>query len=284
MNPVEIPLIAYGTWVENIEDAPKIRNRVRTAIELGYRHIDTARNYQTESYAIDGIIDSQIPRQLIFLTSKIFTYTDVETLKVNLGSLQYYDLLLLHYPPLKSQYRNDFKNVLTILWEMMQLYLDEGITKFIGISNFYQNHLDILLEICDERQYVLPSVNQIEINIVNSELSYVKYMQDRNIIVFAYSPLGGLASQWLLNNDIILDIAIASNINPVQIIIAYLLSRRIGVVTASKNPDHMIQSIKSADFIDQLTDNDIERLNAIDTGIGPSTEGAIAAFTHNIYL
>lgn len=143
---MDILLIAYGTWIENEQNAPSMTIRVKNAISVGYTHFDTARNYGTEPFVIKAIVESGVPRKNFIVTSKIANpedptnIEDPNIMKINLGPLKYYDLLLLHYPPLNTQSRQNFKEIIHIIWIKMQQYIDNGLTKAIGVSNFYQNH------------------------------------------------------------------------------------------------------------------------------------------------
>lgn len=278
MEQVTIPMIAYGTWVENYSDAPSMLNRVEQAINLGYTHIDTAKNYGTEQYVIQAIKD--FPRSGIYLTSKVRSI-----IELNVDDIQYYDLLLLHYPPLNTHSRDEFKYKVLELWIGMNSYMNMGITKAIGVSNFYQNHLDLLLEVCQEYNLRSPSINQIEIHPGNLELEYVPYMQEKGIIPFAHTPLGGLGSQYVLNNDILIDIGKRINATAAQVVIAYLIKRGIGVVTSSKDINRMKESIQAVNFLSYLTDQDMNNINATDMGMGPLIHGAQYAYTdnHNLY-
>lgn len=280
----DIPLIAYGTWVDDFTDTSTMLTRVKQALELGYTHIDTAKNYGTEPYVIQAINESNIPRYTIFVTSKIRSIMDIGTLSMSLGPLQYYDLLLLHYPPLRTDSRSLFKQRILPLWIGMEQYLRAGITKAIGVSNFYQNHLDLLLEVCNENGLTFPMVNQIEIHIGNLELDYVPYMQDRGIIPFAHTPLGGLGAQYILNNEILTKIGERIGATPAQVVLAYLLKRKIGIVTSSKNPIHMHESIHVAKFIPSLTTEDMNDINSTDMGMGPIIEGSQYSWDDNSRL
>lgn len=256
----------------------------KKAIELGYTHIDTAQNYGTEPFVIQAINESGISRNSIYFTSKVGSIVDSNTLRLKLGHMQYYDLLLLHYPPLNIHSREEFKRAILPIWIGMEDYIRSGVTKSIGVSNFYQNHLDLLLEVCDEYNLTFPLVNQIEIHPGNLELEYVPYMQSKGIIPFAHTPLGGLGSQYLLNNEILMEIGTRIGATPAQVVLAYLLKRKIGVVTASKNPIHMNESIHSAEFISSLTPDDIEAINNTDMGLGPIIEGSQYSWDNNSQL
>lgn len=282
-----IPLIAYGTWVDDLKETPSIVNRVRKALELGYTHIDTAKNYGTEPFVIQAIKEfgvSRDSRDSVYFTSKISSITDPGALRTDLGHMQYYDLLLLHYPPLNKRSREEFKAQMLKLWIGMENYIRSGITKAIGVSNFYQNHLDLLLEVCDENDLTFPLVNQIEIHPGNLELEYVPYIQSKGILPFAHTPLGGLGSQYILNNEIFTEIGSRIGATIAQVVLAYLLKRKIGVVTSSKNPFHMDESIHAAEFISSLSNKDMEQINQTDIGLGPIIERARYSWVDNSHL
>lgn len=126
-------------------------------------------------------------------------------------------------------------------------------------------------------------MNQIEIHVGNLELEFVPYMQSRGIIPFAYSPLGGMGSEYMLSNNILVAVAERIGATPAQTIIAYLLKRGIGVVTTSKRIQHMSDSINATRYIDTLTDTDITAINSTD-GFGPLIEGAVLALNDNMNL
>lgn len=290
---MQIPPIAYGTWVQ--EDTFDISNKILKAVELGYIHIDMAVSYNTEQYVVKLIKEHNISRDTIFLTSKIefpnvttidiCNFSDeIKSLRSNLETLKYYNLILLHHPPLNSKYREEFKIELLPLWMKMDLLVKMGIAKTIGVSNFYRNHLDILLEICNENSLTLPSINQIEVHLGNLELDYIPYLQNKNITPFAHSPLGGLGSKYILNNEILITISEKLKITPAQIILAYLLKRGIGVVTSSNNPLHMKDSFDAAKFISYITNDDIKAINSTENNLGPMICGAATAWEHNNLL
>jgi len=279
---VLLPLIAYGTYIDNRNDIPKILDRVKTAITLGYTHIDTAHNYGTEKYVLQAI--NGIDRNTIFITSKIQHIINIETLRTQLGEAQYYDLLLLHYPPLNTRSRSNFKSKLLPIWRAMDEYVRSGVAKFIGISNFYNNHLDILLDLCQDHNLIYPIVNQLEIHPGNLELQYVPYMLSKNILPFAHTPLGGLGSRSLLTNEILTTIGSRIGATEAQVVLAYLLKRGIGVVTSSSNVNHMEESIQASHFINYLSPEDMDLIDSTEIGFGPLTEGSAYAWEDNTHL
>jgi diketogulonate reductase-like aldo/keto reductase len=280
MDHIDIPLIAYGTWSENV--TPEILNAIKTSLSVGYRHIDTSFNYNTEHYVVEAILDSGIPRESICLTSKLQRTNIPNNILLNrLGGVKYYDLLLLHYPPLGTQSREEFKIKVYELWIGMVSYLNNGITRSIGVSNFYKNHLELLLEVCDEFALPRPVINQIEIHPGHIELEFVTYMKSQNIIPFAHTPLGGIAASYLLTTEVLVKISNRLLATPAQVVISYLLKRGIGVVTSSKNTIRMIESLNAPFFINLLTEKDIIDINATDIGLGPIIESSLIPWTDN---
>lgn len=273
-----VPLIAYGTWVQDPIEAQNMRELVQKAIQIGYTHIDTARNYDSESYVFQAI--SEFPRESIFLTSKIDGYVSCETLRKELGDIQYYDLLLLHHPPSIPSY-NEFKHEILQLWRQINECVNRGIAKAIGVSNFYPTQLNLLLEVCYEHNLMLPTINQIEIHPGNLELEYVPSMQSRNILPFAHTPLGGLASQYVLNNEILINIGKRIGATPSQVVLSYLLKRGIGVVTRSKDIKHMYDSIHAGNFSEMLTDEDMIAIDSTESGVGPMIESSQNAWDND---
>lgn len=280
---MNIPLIAYGTWVEHLHQAPSMLEHVKQALRVGYTHIDTAQNYGTEPYVFQAIRESGITRDKIFLTSKVASPGHINHLRNSLGDLGYYDLLLLHYP-IKADSAKSFKFYMRSLWIGMQEYINSGVAKAIGVSNFYPTQLELLLEICLEEDMIPPIVNQIEIHPGNLELDFVPYMQSQGVIPFAHTPLGGLGSQYVLSNEILSNIGTRIGATPAQVILAYLLKRGIGVVTRSTNVTHMTESIHSTQFIEHLTETDMVAINSTEAGLGPMIESSQRAWEQNVQL
>ena len=156
-NNFEIPQIGVGTWTLRGETA---RQNVRLALEAGFRHIDTAQGYENEAEVGQGVIDSGIPRQEIFLTTKVATNIMREgreavrkSIDESLTKLKtnYIDLLLIHWP---------VKDCVKDTWQVMEEYVRQGKVKSIGVSNFNRHHLDDLLSYAEIR----PVINQIEVH------------------------------------------------------------------------------------------------------------------------
>ena len=178
-NGVEIPQIGFGTF--KIPDDVSVE-AVKTAIEAGYRHIDTAAIYRNENGVGKGIKESGIPRNEIFLTSKLWNdeqgYDTTlkafdDTLK-RLGT-DYLDLFLIHWPKDKNEES----------WKALEKLYKDGRVKSIGVSNFKEHHLDDLLTEAE----IVPMINQVELHPQFPQEEIRKYCKEKGIVVEAWASL-----------------------------------------------------------------------------------------------
>ncbi len=189
-NGVEIPCIGFGTWQTPSGDVAV--SSVRSAIEAGYRHIDTAQAYRNEESVGIGIKEGGVPRDELFITTKIgnpnHTYDKVMTSfeeSLKKLDLDYLDLLLIHWPnPL--MYRDQWPKATQETWRAMEELYKEGRVRAIGISNFRPHHIDSLMETAT----VKPMVNQIRLCPGNTQDTVVDFCRENGILLEAYSPLG----------------------------------------------------------------------------------------------
>ncbi|MDK2966675.1 aldo/keto reductase [Lacrimispora sp.] len=189
-NGVKIPCVGFGTWkAPNGETAV---NAVKQALKAGYRHIDTAALYYNEESVGTGIKESGIPREEIFVTSKLQngehgyqeTLNAFETTMKNLN-LDYLDLYLIHWPnPIKSRHEWQAANAGT--WKAFEELYEAGRIRSIGVSNFRRHHLEELMKTAN----VAPMVNQIRLCPGDTQEELVSYLREQNILAEAYSPLG----------------------------------------------------------------------------------------------
>lgn len=189
-NGVKIPCVGFGTWkAPNGETAV---NAVKQALKAGYRHIDTAALYYNEESVGTGIKESGIPREEIFVTSKLQngehgyqeTFNAFETTMKNLN-LDYLDLYLIHWPnPIKSRHEWQAANAGT--WKAFEELYEAGRIRSIGVSNFRRHHLEELMKTAN----VAPMVNQIRLCPGDTQDELVSYLREQNILAEAYSPLG----------------------------------------------------------------------------------------------
>ena len=189
-NGVQIPAIGLGTW--QTPDDEIGYQAVLSALQLGYRHIDTAQGYRNEDIVGRAVKDSGIPREEIFITSKLDnpnhgydnTMRSFEGTLEQLGT-DYVDLFLIHWPnPL--QYRETWQQTNTETWNAFEELYHAGKIKAIGVSNFRQHHIYEIMKTAE----IAPMVNQIRLCPGETQDELAAYCKERNILLEAYSPLG----------------------------------------------------------------------------------------------
>lgn len=188
-NGLEIPVVGFGTWQSSEEDA---KNSVLWALEAGYRHIDTAAAYKNEKAVGEAIKESGIPREDIFLTTKLSNkehgYEKAkQAIEDSLEKLDcgYIDLYLIHWPN-PILFRDNWERDNAQSWKAMEEAVEAGKIKSLGVSNFHARHLDPLMETAT----IKPAVNQILLNPSDMQPEVVEYNKKHSIISEAYSPLG----------------------------------------------------------------------------------------------
>lgn len=190
VNGVKIPKVGFGTW--QTPDGDVAETAVLQALEAGYRHIDTAQGYHNEESVGRGIKKSGIPREEIFITTKLWNgYHTYEACKKtfyeSLEKLQtdYVDLFLIHWPN-PIAFRDHWEEANAETWRAMEELYEEGKIKVIGVSNFMVRHLIAL----EKTAKIAPMVNQIKLTIGQTQDELVAYCQQEQILLEAYSPLG----------------------------------------------------------------------------------------------
>lgn len=244
-NGVKIPEIGYGTYKTPAGDI--CENGVRTAIETGYRLIDTAAFYGNEKSVKDGIIDSNICRNDIFITTKLWnddhgydnTLRAFEKSLKNLGG-DYIDLYLIHWPvPLK--HRDDWQNDIKDTWRAFERLYDEKAVRAVGVSNFLPHHLDYLLANAN----VMPMVNQIEIHIGYPETETVNYCKDKGIAVEAWAPI---AKAKAFDIPEIKHVAETTGKTPAQVLIRWCIDKGVIPLPKSVTPERIVENFNVSDF------------------------------------
>lgn len=191
-NGQNIPVLGFGTWRN--KDPEEAAQVVAEAIEVGFRHIDGAAAYQNEEFVGQGIKQSGISREELFLTSKLKNaahgydnvFREVEETLDKLGT-DYLDLYLIHWPVVKG-HQNDWREDNLDTWRALEELYDQGVLKAIGVSNFSVEHLDNLME----HARIKPMVNQLLIHPGVLQDDTRKYSEQNDTIVQAYSPLSPL--------------------------------------------------------------------------------------------
>ena len=187
-NGVKVPPLAFGTF--RLPEAESTATLVTQAIESGYRHIDTATGYGNERAVGRGIKASGVPRDEIFVTTKLDNpfHTGREARQQLRNSLDYLDtdyldLWLIHWPvPVNN--RENWAEANADTWSYFEAALEEGLVRSIGVSNFLPHHIDSLMESAQ----VLPMVNQIKLSPGCTQPEIVSYCRERDILLEAYSP------------------------------------------------------------------------------------------------
>lgn len=259
----KIPAVGLGTW----QSAPhEVTSAVKAALEKGYRHIDTAAAYGNEKDVGAGIKQSGVPREQIWLTTKLDNHCHKhveQSLKQSLENLgtDYLDLYLMHWPASvdwddKKKIYSDWTFVDT--WREMQKLLDTGKVKNIGVSNFTQANLEKLLNHPDTK--VVPAVNQIELHPCNPSPKLVEYNTSKGIHSTAYSCLGSTDSP-LYKNKELLSIAESKGKTPQQVLLLWNLQQGRSVIPKSVTPSRIEANFQLDGW--SLSDEEVSKISAI---------------------
>lgn len=254
-NKVTIPIIGFGTW--QIPNGQVAYDAVRNALDVGYRHIDTAYTYDNERSVGKAIKDSNISRKDLFITSKlpsnIKNYD--ETIKyfnktlTNL-ELDYLDLYLIHAPWPWNEIGKDCREGNVLAWQAMIYLYNKGLIRAIGVSNFVVEDIEYLYS---ETKFY-PHVNQIVFNIEKNQDEMLAYGKKHNIVIEAYSPLG---TGKILNNEVLVALANKYRVTPAQLAIKYTLDCKTVTLPKTVSKARMIEN-SNLDF--KIDDLDLEKL------------------------
>ena len=260
-NGVTIPVMALGTWL--IDDG-RVADAVKAAVKLGYRHVDTAQAYGNERGVGEGIRASGVPREELFVTSKVAAeHKTYESAAASIDktledmNLDYIDMMIIHSPqPWAEVNQSDDRHVEgnRLAWKALEDAYEKGKIRAIGVSNFLKEDIDSLWETAK----VKPMVNQVLCHVSNSPLSLIEYCQTKGIVMEAYSPVGH--GEVLKNNGIAL-IAKKYGVSVPQLCIRYDIQLGMIVLPKSENPEHM-KANADVDFV--ISDKDMETLKAVE--------------------
>ena len=260
-NGVMVPQLALGTW---LIDDDKVSDAVRSAIEIGYRHIDTAQAYENERGVGEGVRTSGVPRDQIFVTSKVAAeHKDYKSAAEGIDEtirtmgLDYLDMMIIHSPqPWVEVNQSDDRYVEgnREAWRALEDALKAGKLRAIGISNFLKGDVDSLWETAE----IKPMVNQVLCHISNTPLDLIEYCQSKGIVMEAYSPV---AHGEALKNEKIAEMAEKYGVSVPQLCIRYDIQLGMIVLPKTANPDHM-RSNAAVDFV--ISDEDMEFLKGIE--------------------
>ncbi len=246
-----MPVLGLGTYSLHGDEC---YNAVLHFLKSGGRLIDTAYMYKNEEEIGKAVRDSQIPRDEIFIITKLYPNQfsnpekaiDEALNKLNTG---YIDMMLLHHPG-----KDDFKAYLAI-----EKYIKAGKIKSIGLSNWYVEELKTFLP----KINITPALIQNEIHPYYQENNVIPYIQSLGIVVQGWYPLGGRGyTKELLNNKVIVEIAKKHKVSPAQVILRWNLQKNIVVIPGSSNPHHIKENLDLFDF--ELTNDDMENIKSLD--------------------
>eukprot|EP00005_Dracoamoeba_jomungandri_P001406 CAMPEP_0174256156 /NCGR_PEP_ID=MMETSP0439-20130205/5409_1 /TAXON_ID=0 /ORGANISM="Stereomyxa ramosa, Strain Chinc5" /LENGTH=300 /DNA_ID=CAMNT_0015338641 /DNA_START=1739 /DNA_END=2641 /DNA_ORIENTATION=- len=268
----------------NENDSPEATyDSVSKALEAGFRHFDTAELYETTQMVGKALKDSKVTREEIFLTSKLKglpcgDYDSVKSAANNLLSdlsVDYFDLLLIHWPgsqevdfgagPDNLQQTASmeyFSKNIKAAWQNMLKLKADGIAKNVGVSNFYRQHLDILLkefESAEER----PTANQIFVDLAHPETEFVDFLQSNNIQVIAYRPITFVPVYGFIEdtNEIINPVLKKTGIEtPQQLALAWLSKRNIHYLCKSSDASRIKLNFEAHALASKLDDDDLAAL------------------------
>lgn len=260
-NGLEIPKIGLGTWFISNDD---VVQAIKDAVQIGYRHIDTAQAYQNESGVGKGIKECGLKREDLFITTKLAA--EVKSYKEALKSIDsslkaldmdYIDLMIIHSPKPWKDFlgTNHYFEGNREAWKALEEAYDAGKLRAIGLSNFEKEDLDNILESCT----VKPMVNQILAHISNTPKEVIQYCQSNDILVEAYSPI---AHGELMKNQEVKKLAEKYGVSIPQLSIRYCLELGLLPLPKTANPDHM-KNNATVDF--EISDADMEFLMNVET-------------------
>jgi 2,5-diketo-D-gluconate reductase A len=251
-----IPQLGFGVFQV---DPGETADAVRTALDVGYRHIDTAEMYHNEEGVGQGIRDAGVDRGDVFITSKLnngFHRPD-DARRAFDGTLEalgfdYVDLFLIHWP-LPTLYDGDFVST----WQTLGEFKRDGRARSIGVSNFQTAHLQRLAKETD----TVPAVNQIEVHPYFANDEVRAYGRKHGIATEAWSPI---AQGKVLSDDVVEGIADGTGKSPAQVVLRWHIQRGDIVFPKSVTPQRVKENFEIFDF--ELSPDDVEAISELDRG------------------
>jgi 2,5-diketo-D-gluconate reductase A len=242
-----IPLLGLGVW--QVPNGPVCVSAVRAALELGYRHVDTAQAYGNEQSVGQGLRESGVPREEVFVTTKFNPehrdpVAEIERSLQRLG-LDHVDLYIIHWP----------QGGPTWAWPGMERAREQGYARSIGISNFGAAELNELLGTASMR----PVVNQVQFGPYAYRSALLDACRQHNIVLEAYSTLG---TGRHLASDVAIRIAQRHGRTPAQVLLRWCVQRDIPVIPKSTHRERIAENAQLFDFT--LTDEDMTQLDELD--------------------
>ena len=255
-----IPAIGLGTW---LIDNSKVADVIKTAVKLGYRHIDTAQAYENEEGVGKGIRECGTPREELFVTTKVMAeYKDYDSAyrsvveSLEKMKLDYLDLILIHSPEPWREFRTSGKDYFAEnaeVWRALEKLYDEGKVRAIGVSNFHISDLENILKNCR----IKPAVNQVLAHVGQVPFEIIEYCRQKDILVEAYSPIAHGEAGRL---DKVVEIARKYDKSFAQICLRYLIQLGLVVLPKASSEKHLANNY-DLDFV--LSDDDMMALDEV---------------------
>jgi len=273
-----IPAIGLGTWKSKPDE---VAGAVEVALRVGYRHLDCAWAYGNEKEVGRGLKASGIPREEIYITSKLWsTYHRrveecLDQTLANLGT-DYLDLYLVHWPLALNPNGNhpvfptrpdgsrdiDESKDLEETWRDMEALVKKGKVRSIGVSNFSQTMLEKILRTAE----IIPAVNQLELHLYNPDLKLLEFLKSKTIVPQAYSPLGSTNSP-LFADPVATETAHKFGLKTSDVLLGYLLAKGAVVLPKSVTPARIEANLTGAvAAYNKLTTSDVAKLDGVASG------------------
>jgi 2,5-diketo-D-gluconate reductase A len=251
-NGVEMPILGFGVF--QVPDLNECEKSVLNALETGYRLIDTAASYMNENAVGNAIKKSGIPREELFITSKLWVQDTghektIKAFEKSLNRLQldYLDLYLIHQP------YGDIHGS----WRAMEELYRNGKVKAIGVSNFQPDHIMDIIAFNE----IVPAVNQIETHPFNQQIENQKFLTENNVQIESWGPFAEGRNN-LFQNELLLSIAVKYKKSLAQVVLRWLTQRGIVAIPKSVRKERIIENFNIFDF--ELSAGDIEAVATLD--------------------
>jgi len=247
----KLPMLGLGVW--QVPNGPECVNAVRWALELGYRHIDTAQAYRNEGSVGQAVLDSRVPREELFITTKFYParsdpVAEIEQSLRRLG-VDHVDLYIIHWP----------QGGPTWAWPGMERARELGHARSIGVSNFDVGELELVTAAAT----IAPAVNQVQFSPFEYRRALLAACQEHGVALEAYSPLG---TGRHLRDETVNRVAHRLGRTPAQVLLRWCVQHDLPVLPKSTHRERIEENAQIFDFA--LSDDDIAELDALDRSGG----------------
>ena len=252
-------LIGLGSKLnyEKGENVYEYATIISESLKIGNRYIDLWNRDEDNTPLIQSILNIEIKRSEIFISAGTYTPLSTDDFKSKYSDLEYLDLLYISNPPITTNMAVFRICILEIYTSLLKLK-EVGLIKNIGICNFYNSQLDLLLKILDEYNLDYPDYSLLEIHPLNSNFKLVQKYKDLNIRIISFSPLGYEGNSVYENNKTVKYLSKKYNCEIYNIVLAYCICKNIIVIPKSYNIDHLYTNFNSVNI--QLESNDLQLL------------------------